>query len=76
MPANFRARATTATLEPRRAAIPDAQSWRVEFAGLLLLRIVQAASTSMYRARPGPAFEMCPRCRRSPELRSDGTSPR
>ena len=74
--ASLRASATTATREPRRAAIPAAQSCSDAFAPFFLRRMHYAASTSMCRALPGPAFEMCPRCCCSPELRSEGTSPK
>ena len=58
---------------PRRAASRSTQARSVPLRRLR--QHAHAACTSRLRSSRGPAFVMCPRCRRSAELSSRGTKP-
>lgn len=76
MPASLRARATTAVGLPRRCAILAHHSCNAFVLSVFHRSSAQAASTSSDRAPTLPALLIRPRCRRSPELYSRGTSPK
>src|SRR5439155_19637727 len=76
MPASRPASATVAILRPRRSAIRSAHCRRCSVSEWRERRMHHAASTSSQRIRGLPALVTGPRCCRSPELCSPGTSPR
>lgn len=76
MPASLRASATTAVGLPRRCAIHAHHSCSSLVLSVFHRSTAHAASTSSDRARTLPALLIRPRCCRSPELYSRGTSPK